>query len=172
MALGALPARMRDAWACDWTPAAVQLKPARDLYTIGRGLGFGAAQEWALKFKETCGLHAEAFSSAEVRHGPMALVKPGFPVLLLAQNDRTRPGLQELAANLVATGANVFVAGLEQPGATALPFIATHPVLEPIVLTQSFYRMVDALAQGTRVRSGPAAQPEQDHRDPLTCRPL
>ncbi|MEJ0024826.1 MAG: SIS domain-containing protein [Rhizomicrobium sp.] len=145
-ALGGLPALMREAWTCDWTGAVRQLAPARDLYTIGRGLGFGAAQEWALKFKETCGLHAEAFSSAEVRHGPMALVKAGFPVLLLAQNDQTRPGLQELAAKLVATGASVLVAGFEQKGATALPFVAAHPALEPIVLTQSFYRMLDALA--------------------------
>ena len=59
---------------------------------VGRGVGFGVAQEAALKFKETCGLHAEAFSAAEVRHGPMALVGPGFPVLAFAQDDETRAG--------------------------------------------------------------------------------
>ena len=40
---------------------------------IGRGAGFAIAQEAALKFKETSAIQAEAFSSAEVRHGPMAL---------------------------------------------------------------------------------------------------
>ena len=43
-----------------------------------------AAQEIALKCKETCGLHAEAFSTAEVLHGPMALVEGRFPVLIFA----------------------------------------------------------------------------------------
>jgi glucosamine--fructose-6-phosphate aminotransferase (isomerizing) len=146
-ALDGLPALLRRAWDCDWRGAVTRLTPARDLYTIGRGLGFGAAQEWALKLKETCGLHAEAFSSAEVQHGPMALVKKGFPVLLLSQNDQTRPGLQALAAALVAAGSDVFAAGFAQPGATALPFVAAHPALEPIAMTLSFYRLAEALAR-------------------------
>lgn len=146
LALRDLPELMRKAWACDWSAAVAHLTPASDLYTIGRGMGFGAAQELALKFKETCGLHAEAFSSAEVRHGPMALVKKGFPALLLSQNDETRAGLEELAAKLVATGSDVMIAGFEQHGAITLPTVSAHPVLEPILLTQSSYRMVDALA--------------------------
>ena len=59
---------------------------AGNLFVVGRGLGLAIAQEAALKFKETCGLHAEAFSSAEVKHGPMALVGTDFPVLMF------RPG--------------------------------------------------------------------------------
>lgn len=145
-ALKNLPTLMRTAWSCDWDAAVGRLKTARDLYTIGRGMGFGAAQEMALKFKETCGLHAEAFSSAEVRHGPMALVKKGFPALLVSQRDETQPGLKDLAAKLVATGSDVMIAGFEQDGALTLPTVAAHPVLEPILMAQSFYRMVDALA--------------------------
>jgi glutamine---fructose-6-phosphate transaminase (isomerizing) len=141
-----LPDSMRRAWNCDWSAVVTRLKSARDLYTIGRGLGFGAAQEAALKFKETCGLHAEAFSAAEVRHGPMALVKKGFPILMLSQRDETRSGLQDLAAQFVAAGADLFVAGFDVAGATALPTIAAHPALEPILMAQSFYRMIDALA--------------------------
>ena len=75
----------------------------RDLYVIGRGIGLGIAQEAALKFKETCGLHAEAFSSAEVRHGPMAIVRAGFPVLTFAQNDETPDGVKSLATELRRT---------------------------------------------------------------------
>jgi glucosamine--fructose-6-phosphate aminotransferase (isomerizing) len=145
-ALNGLPALLRAAWDCDWSEAIAHLVPANDLYTIGRGLGFGAAQEMALKFKETCGLHAEAFSAAEVHHGPLALVRQGFPALLLSQRDETRPGLEELAAKLVATGSNAMVAGFSLPGAVALPVVPAHSALEPILMTQSFYRMVDALA--------------------------
>ena len=72
----------------------------RTCIVIGRGYGLGVAQEAALKLKETCGLHAEAFSAAEVQHGPMALVRPGFPVLMLSQNDETRAGIADAGARL------------------------------------------------------------------------
>jgi glucosamine--fructose-6-phosphate aminotransferase (isomerizing) len=145
-ALAQLPDLMQDAWNADWSSVVPVLSPARDLYTIGRGVGFGAAQEAALKFKETCGLHAEAFSAAEVHHGPMALVKRGFPVLMLSQNDETRAGMKELAEKAVAAGAKVMIAGFDAPGALSLPAIAAHPALEPILMAQSFYRMINALS--------------------------
>jgi glucosamine--fructose-6-phosphate aminotransferase (isomerizing) len=146
-AIDTLPGLMRRAWNCDWSEAVAKLKPARDLYTIGRGLGYGAAQEAALKFKETSGLHAEAFSAAEVQHGPMALVKKGFPALLLAQRDETHPGMEDLARNLVAAGSDVLAAGLDVEGATTLPTIAAHPAIEPILMAQSFYRMIETLSR-------------------------
>ena len=145
-ALTQLPDQMTTAWYCDWSAAVTRLKSARDLYTVGRGFGYGTAQEAALKFKETCGLHAEAFSSAEVQHGPMALVKQGFPVLMLSQRDETRGGLESLASAFVAKGAEVLTAGFGVAGAIALPSVDAHPVIEPILLAQSFYRMIDALA--------------------------
>ena len=104
-ALADLPGLLEQAWALDWSAATAALRDARNLYVIGRGVGFGVAQEAALKFKETCGLHAEAFSAAEVRHGPMALVGRGFPVLALAQNDQSRAGVDELVAEFVSRGA-------------------------------------------------------------------
>ncbi|MEI9887650.1 MAG: SIS domain-containing protein [Rhizomicrobium sp.] len=145
-ALQGLPKKMRQAWTCDWSAAVTGLKSSRDLYAIGRGVGFGAAQEAALKFKETTGLHAEAFSSAEVQHGPMALVKKGFPILMFSQRDETRPGLEELAAKVVGAGSELLVAGFAVPGAAVLPTVAAHPALEPILMMQSFYRMIDALS--------------------------
>ncbi|HKZ73173.1 MAG TPA: SIS domain-containing protein, partial [Steroidobacteraceae bacterium] len=93
--LGALeraPEQLEAAWQLDWQEAARRLEPARSAYVIGRGLGLGIAQEAALKLKETCGLHAEGVSAAEVRHGPMALVQGGFPVLVFSQDDETRAG--------------------------------------------------------------------------------
>src|SRR6185369_16747812 len=97
-AIVALPDQMDRAWQLDWTAPLPLLQTAEHLYVVGRGLGLGAAQEIALKCKETCGLHAEAFSSAEVRHGPFALLGPRFPALLLAQNDATRSGLESLGS--------------------------------------------------------------------------
>jgi len=145
-ALHQIPDQLARAWECDWTPGVETLREAVNLFVVARGFGLGIAQEAALKLKETCGLHAEAFSSAEVKHGPMALVRAGFPLLMFAQADDTRAGLEELAVEFAARGAHVLLAGAEAHGATVLPSIAAHPVIEPILQIQSFYRMVNALA--------------------------
>jgi glucosamine--fructose-6-phosphate aminotransferase (isomerizing) len=146
-ALDGLPALLDEAWALDWSAAIAPLKDASSLYVLGRGLGFGVAEEAALKLKETCGLHAEAFSAAEVRHGPMALVGPGFPVLAFAQGDETRAGVEEAAAAAAAQGAPVLMAGGGPlPGVIGLPTKDACPILEPIAYVLSFYRLVDALA--------------------------
>jgi glucosamine--fructose-6-phosphate aminotransferase (isomerizing) len=146
-ALDGLPDLLAQAWAEPWRPAQDRLIDARHLYVLGRGVGFGVAQEAALKLKETCGLHAEAFSTAEVRHGPMALVGPGFPVLAFDQNDETRPGVEAAVAACVAQGAEVMKAGGDDmAGVCALAAPDAHPVLEPIVFLQSFYRMACELA--------------------------
>ncbi len=145
-AVSALPGGLAEAWREDWSAALDVLKPARNLFVVGRGLGFGLACEAALKFKETCGLHAEAFSSAEVQHGPMALVNQGFPVLAFAQRDETLPGLAELAGRFAERGADVLLAGAEVPGVHVLPAVAAHPAVEPVLLIQSFYRMAAQLS--------------------------
>jgi glucosamine--fructose-6-phosphate aminotransferase (isomerizing) len=143
-ALDRLPEHLAEAWLADWSPAVATLAPAQSLYVLGRGPGFAAAQEAALKLKETCGLHAEAFSAAEVLHGPMALVEPQFPVLVFAQGDVSEPGVVDLARSLRAREAQVLLAGADDPG--ALPFVRTHPILQPIALIQSFYRLANALS--------------------------
>jgi glucosamine--fructose-6-phosphate aminotransferase (isomerizing) len=143
-ALDRLPEQLARAWALDWTPALEVLTPARNLYVLGRGPGFAAAQEAALKLKETCGLHAEAFSAAEVLHGPMALVEARFPVLIFAQGDLSEASVVDLARNLAAHQAQVLLAGADEPG--ALPFARTHATLQPIALIQSFYRLANALS--------------------------
>jgi glucosamine--fructose-6-phosphate aminotransferase (isomerizing) len=143
-ALDGLPAELSRAWEMDWSRAAGVLRSVQSLYVLGRGPGYAAAQEAALKLKETCGLHAEAFSAAEVLHGPMALVEEGFPVLIFAQDDPSETGVADLARRLAGRGARVMLAGTEGPG--ALPFAATHATLQPIALIQSFYRMANGLA--------------------------
>jgi glucosamine--fructose-6-phosphate aminotransferase (isomerizing) len=145
-ALDTLPAMMDRSWALDWSAALPALEPAAHLYVVGRGLGLGAAQEVALKCKETCGLHAEAFSSAELRHGPFALLGPGFPALLLAQHDATRAGVVELGTELARRGLCVMIAGAEIPGAIGLPTIEALPEFGPILAVQSAYRLIAALS--------------------------
>jgi glucosamine--fructose-6-phosphate aminotransferase (isomerizing) len=122
------------------------LVDARHLYVIGRGLGLSIAQEAALKGKETSGLHAEAFSAAEVRHGPQALLGPGFPALLLAQDDSTLEGSRQLASELVERGVQLAVAGLDVPGAIVLPTLRADPALQPLLLVQSYYRLINAVS--------------------------
>jgi glucosamine--fructose-6-phosphate aminotransferase (isomerizing) len=145
-ALEATPALMQRAWQLDWSVAVDALRVAGSGYVIARGLGLGVAQEWALKLKETCRLHAEALSAAEVRHGPMALVRPDFPVLLLAQHDETHDGVVTLARELAGLGARAMLAGGEGPGVTALPVLTADPAIEPLLATQSFYRLANDLA--------------------------
>lgn len=142
-ALDALPDALRQAWQCDWRALTDGLVQARNLFVLGRGLGLAAAQEAALKFKETCGLHAEAYSSAEVKHGPMALVGPGFPVLAFAQPDETGVGTRALAEEFRGRGAQVWLAaeGGDLPLARA-----PHPACTPLLTIQSFYRAINALA--------------------------
>jgi glutamine---fructose-6-phosphate transaminase (isomerizing) len=145
-ALAQAPAQLERAWQLDWRPALELLRPARDLYVVGRGLGLGVAQEAALKLKETCGLHAEALSAAELRHGPMALVQAGFPVLIFAQNDETHGGVAALATELAARGAQILLAGASSPKSLVLATENAHPAIQTMLIIQSFYRMVNALA--------------------------
>jgi glucosamine--fructose-6-phosphate aminotransferase (isomerizing) len=145
-ALDDTPALLRRAWALDWSPLVDRLADARGLFVVGRGVGLGIAQEAALKLKETCGLQAEAFSAAEVRHGPMALIGPDLPLLVIAQADETVEGLDDMVRMMVARGGDVLVAGREIEGAVTLPTLAAHPAIQPMLAIQSFYRAANALS--------------------------
>jgi glucosamine--fructose-6-phosphate aminotransferase (isomerizing) len=151
-ALTTLPRVMAEAWTMNWAPAVLPvLVDARQLFVIGRGLGLGIAQEIALKMKETCQLHGEAYSAAEVRHGPMALVSNGFPVLLLATDGPTQQDIVDLATVFAQRGARVMIAGaadLALPGSVirlSLPQVE-HPAMLPIAAAQAAYRMIAGLA--------------------------
>lgn len=145
--LEALPESLRAGWDADWSAVAHTLVGAYDLFVLGRGVGLGIALEAALKFKETCGLHAEAFSAAEVKHGPMALVEPGFPVLCFAQDDATLPGTLALAEEFRERGARVLLAAPGRQGDGCLPLAGElAPLATPLVAIQSFYRAINTLA--------------------------
>ncbi|MCR6660381.1 MAG: SIS domain-containing protein [Asticcacaulis sp.] len=142
-----LPSQLSAAWSLDWSPALPVLQSARNLFVIGRGYGFAVAQEAALKLKETCALHAEAFSSAEVKHGPMAIINDGFPIIGFATSDVAGDGVREAAQEFATRGASVLLANVETvSGTTPLPALASHPALEPILQIQSFYRLANSLS--------------------------
>ena len=110
-ALAAVPAALNEGAAADWHSLVDGLVDASSLFVVGRGLGLAAAQEAALKLKETCGIHAEAFSAAEVQHGPMTLVGPRFPVVFFVQDDDTRESTLAVAGSFRARGAHVWTIG-------------------------------------------------------------
>lgn len=147
-ALSTLPEKLDRAWAEDWSPAVDALKGSGNAYVLARGHGLAIAQEAALKLKETCGLHAEAFSAAEVRHGPMALLHSGFPALLFAQDDETLASMSELAASLESRGASVLSSGIPNAPGIRLPTASADPLIASVLQIASFYRVANALALG------------------------
>jgi len=138
------------AWQLDWSEALPPLKDRTSLLVLGRGLTFPIACEAALKFKETSALHAEAFSSAEVAHGPMTLIEQGDPVLVFGPRDIARTGLKDRIAAFAERGATVIATGEPEDIAAAgiaLPGLpSVHPVLDAIAVIQSFYRLANALS--------------------------
>jgi glucosamine--fructose-6-phosphate aminotransferase (isomerizing) len=142
-----LPQCLEKALHADWQAAHEILATAGSLYVIGRGPSFAIAQEAALKLKETSALHAEAFSAAEVMHGPLELVGRNFPALVFCPADDARQTTLQTIARMRSAGARIIAAAQEHVGDVALPYIATgHPLLDPISMIQSFYIMAEALA--------------------------
>jgi glucosamine--fructose-6-phosphate aminotransferase (isomerizing) len=151
-ALDALPDHLAQAVGHDWPEFRAALAGHRSIYVLGRGPSLAIANEAALKFKETCQIHAESYSSAEVMHGPVSIVEPGFPVLVLAARDASQPLITATADDLARKGARVFACS-DAPGAFArLDFVATeHPLTDPLCLIASFYAMVERLAVGAGI---------------------
>lgn len=147
-ALQALPQALQAAAAADWSAGIEPLRGIERLYVIGRGTGLAVAMEAALKLKEVCAIQAEAFSGAELRHGPIALVEPGFAVLVLAPPGPAQAGLLELAQTLRGQGARVLLAApAGTPGAELPLAVSAHADLDPVCVAQSFYPLAEALAR-------------------------
>lgn len=147
-ALQTLPQQMERAVEADWSRAIEVLTPADKMLVIGRGPALPIALEAALKLKETCGIQAEAFSSAEVKHGPMEIITEGYPILVLAPAGPEQAGTLAFAQEMRARGARVLVAATEDNDGVDLPSARTdHALLEPFTLIQSFYVLAEALAK-------------------------
>ncbi len=145
-AIRALPEKLAEATKCDWSEAANAIS-GQSLFTLGRGPTWAIANEAALKFKETCQIHAESYSSAEVLHGPVSIVDRGFPVIAFAAGDAAEDALVEVADSLAKKGARVYVTSLRVKSATCLEHIRTeHWITDPIASVVSFYSMVEQVA--------------------------
>jgi glutamine---fructose-6-phosphate transaminase (isomerizing) len=133
---------------------------ADNVYVIGRGAGFGAAHEVALKLKETCALHAEAYSASEVLHGPLQLVTKPLTVLILDTGEAaTQDSLNTAENRFSQAGAKVFrikasemcASGLTPAGAAALLLYLCYPIIQNVALTLGFDPdSPDKLAKVTR----------------------
>jgi len=147
--LAELPDRLRGQTAL--TPdAMVQLvATAKSGFVLGRGATYAIAAEAALKLKETSAIHAEAFSAAEVLHGPAALVVPGFPVIAFMPRDEAREGMEETLGRLADMGARILrvdAGGADEDDRLASAEIAPA-ALAPIAMIHRFYGLVEAVAR-------------------------
>ena len=111
--------------------AALACKDAHSALFVGRGMGAAIAHEGALKLKEISYLHAEAYAAGEMKHGPIALIDPGFPVIAVTTKsptyDKTVSNLKECEAR----GAKIIVVATE--GDEDIKQIADHVIYIPPV---------------------------------------
>ncbi|MCR8724394.1 SIS domain-containing protein [Frigidibacter sp. ROC022] len=143
-----LPEALSATEGLDFQPALRLLAETRSFYIGARGPGYGIALEAALKGKEVAGLHAEAFSLAELIHGPLQLVGAGFPVLAFLPDD---PGLSGNLATLKrvqALGAQtIALSSVEVPGlAMRLPGTGCG-LIDPLVGLLVYYRLIEGVAR-------------------------
>jgi glucosamine--fructose-6-phosphate aminotransferase (isomerizing) len=146
-ALEAVPALLAGADKEVPADALAWIAAQRSALVLGRGATFGIAAEAALKLKETCALHAEAFSAAEVLHGPTALVGPGFPVIAFMPQDAARDAMQATLERLGELGAQCLTYDtMAAPGVIEIASTA-HPLVTPIAMVHAFYRLAEAAAR-------------------------
>lgn len=116
---------------------------ASHVYVIGRDTGYGAAQELALKLKECCALHAEAYSASEVLHGPLQLVTNPLLILILDTGQpEIRSSLDTAEARFRGAGGTVFrlspaslgIRGLTPAAAAAALLCLTYPLALKVAL--------------------------------------
>jgi len=147
-ALNELPSALDAATHSDWAEAIEVLTPANNIMVVGRGISFPIALEAALKCKETSAIQAEAFSGAEIKHGPMALIDDGYPLLIFATRGPTQAGLIALAEEMRGRGARVLLAAPADISERNLTMpTAALPDLDPIVAILSFYVMAEKLSR-------------------------
>jgi glutamine---fructose-6-phosphate transaminase (isomerizing) len=125
--------------------AAEALAAASRLVIVARGYLFAAALETALKIKETCSLFADGYSTADLRHGPIAAVTRGIPVVALCSPGPARSDVLSLVEELRAREARVLVVGTVGDADVSLPDSVPEP-LAPIVAVIRAQQLAHQLA--------------------------
>ncbi len=141
-----LPELARQALNCSWTSALEPISRSNSIFCIGRGPGLAVASEAALKLKETCHLHAEAYSAAEVLHGPVALADENLCALAF---DASGPAARSIAVAIMkmrSQNAKVFKTGTRNAiGKLPIPQDG-HELFDPLLQAVAFYRFVEELS--------------------------
>ncbi|UUX49619.1 glutamine--fructose-6-phosphate transaminase (isomerizing) [Nisaea acidiphila] len=125
-----------------WLPVSHELSKVRDVLYLGRGLSYPIAMEGALKLKELSYIHAEGYAAGEMKHGPIALLEEGVPVIMVAPMD---PWFEKVASNAMevrARGGRVILLS-DRSGINRLGDLATwsfelpecDPMVAPILYT-------------------------------------
>lgn len=131
-----------------WIKIVDALKDTQKAMIVGRGLGLSIALEAALKLKETCHIQAEAFSSAEILHGPQAVIEEQYPLIIFALRGPSQKSLFELAAQMKRRRANVVVISDHKDDLTdCLYSPSLHPDLDALNAIHQFYIAVNDLAK-------------------------
>ena len=99
--------------------AARQVAEARDVLFLGRGAMYPLALEGALKLKEISYIHAEGYASGELKHGPIALVDPAVPVIIMAPRDKLFDKTVSNMQEVMARGGKVLLVTDSQGASTA-----------------------------------------------------
>ncbi len=125
------------------------LAKTNSLFVIGRGATFAVAAEAALKLKETSAIHAEAFSSAEVLHGPAGVIVQGFPILCFAPADAARDSFFDTVDRLKLFGAAPLMVDVVPHGRwpTLVAPDGGHALTTPVAALHAFYRLAEAVAR-------------------------
>ena len=128
-----LPSYIDETLACETLikKAAQRLKNASSALYLGRGPFYPLALEGALKLKEISYIHAEGYAAGEIKHGPIALIEPGTPVVVLAPSgsffDKTASAIEEVLARGADTLIITDPAGHHQLNARQKPYALVLP---------------------------------------------
>ena len=155
-ALSALPALAGETLAmsasiADW---AERYRYCDRLVTLGRGFNYATACEISLKVKELTYIASEGYSEADFRHGPIAVIDRGHPLILVAPRGATLAGMRQMAADLAQRGAEILMISDDKDllgsGTKAMPIPAAPEWLSPIVAVMpgQVYAMQQAIARG------------------------
>lgn len=139
-----LPDVLEKALSTDWREAQLQVGSARSLFILSRGPTMAAAGEAALKLKETCRLHAEVYSAAEVLHGPIVLAERRFCALSFVPDDAGGQSIRE--ANAVMRRTNASVLSIGANGCDLAVPKAPHEALAAIIQITAFYKFIEELS--------------------------
>jgi glucosamine--fructose-6-phosphate aminotransferase (isomerizing) len=123
--------------------AAERYRFAQRLVTTARGFSYPTAREAALKVMETCYLSAQAFSGADLLHGPFAMIDPDLPVIAVVTPGAGGTAMAPVVARLVGSGADVLLVGPADGLPVASAGIAEEllPILEILPLQQLAWRL-------------------------------